>query len=58
MEALRDLGLKRAAYRAEAGMAWKENDLASCTKLGGPMYATVVRMEFKRITERAGLGRD
>jgi site-specific recombinase XerC len=39
-------------------MAWKENDLVFCTKLGGPMYATDVRMEFKRITERAGLGRD
>jgi integrase len=29
-----------------------------CTRLGGPMYATDVRMEFKRITEKAGLGRD
>src|SRR6266581_2879483 len=28
------------------------------TRLGGPMYATDVRMEFKRITEKAGLGRD
>jgi hypothetical protein len=26
--------------------------------VGGPMYATDVRMEFKRITEKAGLGRD
>jgi integrase len=58
VEALRDLVvLKQAAYRAKAGMAWKENDLVFCTKLGGPMYATDVRMEFKRITERAGLGR-
>ncbi len=40
------------------GAAWKENDLVSCTSLGGPMYATDVRMEFKRITGKAGLGRD
>ena len=29
-----------------------------CTRLGGPMYATDVRMEFKRITEKAALGPD
>ena len=58
VEALRDLVLKQAAYRAKAGAAWKENDLVFCTRLGGPMYATDVRMEFKRITEKAGLGRD
>jgi integrase len=29
-----------------------------CTSLGGPMYATAARMEFRRITEKAGLGRD
>jgi integrase len=56
--ALRDLVLKQAAYRAKAGAAWKENDLVFCTRLGGPMYETDVRMEFKRITEKAGLGRD
>jgi integrase len=58
VEALRDLVLKQAAYRAKAGPAWKENDLVFCTRLGGPMHATDVRMEFKRITEKAGLGRD
>ena len=58
VEALRDLVLKQAAYRAKAGTAWKENNLVFCTKLGGPMYATDVRMEFKRITEKAGLGQD
>ena len=34
------------------------NDLVFCTSRGGPMYATDVRMEFKRITEKAGLGQD
>jgi len=58
VEALRELVLKQAAARAKAGMAWKENNLVFCTNLGGPMYATDVRMEFKRITERAGIGRD
>ena len=29
-----------------------------CTSLGGPMHATDVRMEFKPIAEKAGLGRD
>ena len=58
VDALRDLVLKQAAARARAGAAWKENDLVFCTSLGGPMYATDVRMEFKRITEKAGLGRD
>jgi integrase len=58
VEALRDLVLKQAAGRAKAGAAWKENNLVFCTSLGGPMYATDVRMEFKRITEKAGLGRD
>jgi integrase len=58
VEALRDLVLKQAAYRAKAGAAWKENDLVFCTRIGGPMYATDVRMEFKRITEKAGLDRD
>jgi integrase len=58
VEALRDLVLKQAAYRTKAGAAWKENDLVFCPRLGGPMYATDVRLEFKRITEKAGLGRD
>ena len=58
VEALRDLVLKQAAGRAKAGAAWKENNLVFCTSLGGPMYATDVRMDFKRITEKAGLGRD
>jgi integrase len=56
--ALRELVLTQAAARAKAGAAWKENNLVFCTSLGGPMYATDVRMEFKRITEKAGLGRD
>jgi integrase len=56
--ALRELVLKQAADRAKAGTAWKENNLVFCTSLGGPMYATDVRMEFKRITEKACLGRD
>ena len=56
--ALRELVPKLAAARAKAGTAWKENSLVFCTSLGGPMYATDVRMEFKRITEKAGLGRD
>ena len=55
---LGNLVLKQAADRAKAGTAWKENNLVFCTSLGGPMYATDVRMEFKRITEKAGLGRD
>ena len=58
IEALRELVLKQAAYRAKAGTAWKENNLVFCTSLGGPMYATDVRMGFKRITEKAALGRD
>jgi integrase len=58
VDALRELVLKQAAARAKAGSAWKENNLVFCTSLGGPMYATDVRMEFKRITEKAGLGRD
>jgi len=58
VDALRDLVLKQAAARAKAGAAWKENNLVFCTSLGGPMYATDVRMEFKRITEKAGLGRE
>jgi site-specific recombinase XerD len=58
VETLRYLVLKQAAYRAKAGTAWKENDLVFCTTLGGPMYATDVRVEFKRITEKADLGRD
>jgi integrase len=58
VEALRELVLKQAAARAKAGAAWKENNLVFCTSLGGPMYATDVRMEFKQITEKAGLGRD
>jgi integrase len=58
VEALRELVLRQAAARAKAGAAWQENNLVFCTSLGGPMYATDVRMEFKRITEKAGLGRD
>jgi integrase len=34
------------------------NNLVFGTSRGGPMYATDVRMEFKRITEKAGLGQD
>jgi integrase len=54
VEALRDLVLKQATARAKAGEAWKENNLVFCTS--GPMYATDVRIEFKRITEKAGIG--
>ena len=56
--ALRDLVLKQVAGRAKAGTAWKENNLVFCTSLGGPLYATDVRTEFKRITGKASLGRD
>ncbi len=56
--ALRELVLKQAAHRAKAGTAWKENNLVFGTSLGGPMYPTDIRMEFKRITDKAGLGRD
>ena len=56
--ALRELVLTQAADRVKAGAAWRENNLVFCTSLGGPMYATDVRMEFKRITEKAGLGRN
>jgi integrase len=55
---LRELVLKQAAARAKAGMAWKENNLVFYTSLGGSIYATGIRMEFKQITEKAGLGRD
>ena len=58
VKALRDLVLKQADARAKAGTAWRENDLVFCTSRGSPMYATDVRMEFKRITEKGGLGRD
>jgi integrase len=58
VEALRELVLKQAAARAKAGAAWKERNLVFCTSLGTPMHAVAVRMEFKRITEKAGLGRD
>jgi len=58
VQALRELVPKQAAARAKARAAWKENNLVFCTGLGGPMYATDVRMEFERITEKAGLGRD
>jgi integrase len=58
IEALRELVLTQAAARTKAGTAWKETNLVFCTSLGGPMYATDVRMEFKLITEKAGLGRD
>jgi hypothetical protein len=50
--------LEAGPSRATPGAAWKENNLVFCTSLGGPMYATDVRMEFKRITEKAGLSRD
>jgi site-specific recombinase XerD len=38
--------------------ARKENNLVFCASLGGPMYATDVRVEFEKITEKAGVGRD
>ena len=58
VEALRELVLKQAAARAKAGAAWKENSLVFCTSLGTPMGPINVRIEFKRITEKAGLGRN
>jgi integrase len=58
VEALRDRVLTQAAARAKAGTAWKENNLVFCTSLGTPMWPINVRMEFKRITEKAGLGRN
>jgi integrase len=40
------------------GIRTEEAHALRCTRPGGPMHATDVRMEFKRITEKAGLGRD
>jgi integrase len=57
-QALRDLVLTQAAARAKAGTAWKENNLVFCTSLGTPMWPINVRVEFRRITEKAGLGRN
>ena len=59
VEALRDLVLTQAAARAKAGTAWKENNLVFCTEPRGARCGPInVRMEFKRITEKAGLGRN
>ena len=58
VEALRELVLKQAAARAKAGAAWKENNLVFCASLGTPMWPVNVRIEFNRITEKAGLGRN
>jgi integrase len=48
------LSVDRCGTRAQAGTAWKENNLVFCTSRGGPRYASDVHMEFKKITEKAG----
>ena len=45
-------------YVAVSMLGGIRTEEARALRLGGPMYATDVRMEFKRITEKAGLGRD
>ena len=54
-QALRELVPKQAAGRAKAGTARKESNLVFRTSLGGPMYATDVRMEFKPVTRTAAI---
>jgi integrase len=58
VEALKELVLKQAADRAKAGEAWQENNLVFCTRTGRPLVAHDVWLQFKRITEQAGLGSD
>ncbi len=53
---VRRTGETKAEKSRRHGM--EREHLVFCTSLGGPMYATDVRMEFKRITEKAALGRD
>jgi integrase len=57
VEALRDLVLKQAAYRAKAGAAWKENDLVFCTRLArAAPHLRFAPVGFRR-THRADRGR-
>ena len=56
VEALRELVLRQAADRAKAGTAWVENSLVFCRRTGNPLTDHDVWVQFRRITEKAGLG--
>jgi integrase len=58
VEALRELVLRQAADRAKAGTAWVENNLVFCRSTGNPLTDHDVWLQFRRITEKAGLGTD
>jgi len=58
VEALRELVLRQAADRAKAGTAWVENSLVFCRSAGNPLTDHDVWLQFRRITEKAGLGTD
>ena len=58
VEALRELVLRQAADRAKAGTAWVENSLVFCRSTGNPLTDHDVWLQFRRITEKAGLGTD
>jgi integrase len=53
-----ELILRQAADRAKAGTAWVENSLAFCRSTGNPLTDHDVWLQFRRITEKAGLGTD
>jgi hypothetical protein len=46
------------ADRAKAGTAWVENSLVFCGRTGNPLTDHDVWLQFRRITEKAGLGAD
>lgn len=56
VEALRELVLKQAAERAKAGTAWVEKGLVFCRRTGTPLTDHDVWLQFRRLTEKAGLG--
>ena len=58
VEALRALVLRQAADRAKAGTAWVENNLVFYRSTGNPLTDHDVWLQFRRITEKAGLGTD
>lgn len=58
VEALRELVLRQAADRAKAGTAWVENSLVFCRSTGNTLTDHDVWLQFRRITEKAGLGTD
>lgn len=58
VEALKEHVLTQAADRAKAGEVWQENNLVFCTRTGSPLMAHDVWLQFKRITDKAGLGTD